>query len=58
MMTVRKAMSIWFLNIDLSKMTSVKLAPALPMIKVIIAPNPMPLAASAALRGITASARI
>ncbi len=40
--TVRKATIIGILNIDLSSITSVKLAPALPIIKAINAPVPIP----------------
>lgn len=42
----------------LSKITSVKLAPALPIISAITAPSPIPFAANAALNGITVSARM
>ena len=57
-MTVRKAAIIWFLKIDLSKMTSVKLAPALPIINAITDPSAMPFCTKAALNGMTASARM
>ena len=56
--TNKKAIIIGLLNIDLSRITSVRLAPALPMINAIIAPIPIPFAAKAADSGITASARI
>ena len=56
--TVRNATIIGILNMDLSKMTSVKLAPALPIISAINAPSPIPLAISTDASGITASARI
>ena len=56
--TVRKATIIGILNIDLSSITSVKLAPALPIIKAINAPRPIPLVISTYASGITASARI
>ena len=45
-----------FLNSDFNNITSVKLAPALPMISAIKGPNAMPFAIRAALNGITASA--
>ncbi len=57
-MTVKNAMIIGGLNIDRNRITSVKLAPALPMISAMIAPKDIPFSASAALSGITASARI
>ena len=57
-MTIRNAAIIWFLKIDFSKITSVRLAPALPIIRAMTAPKLIPLAAKAALSGITASARI
>lgn len=46
------------LNIDLSNITSVRLAPALPIIKAIKAPRPIPLVIRTDASGITASARI
>ena len=55
---VKNAMIIGFLNIDFNNITSVKLAPALPIINAITAPRPMPFAAKAALKGMTASALI
>ena len=56
--TNKKAAIILFLKIDLRRITSVRLAPALPMINAITAPSPIPLVTSAALKGITASALI
>ena len=56
--TIRKAIIIGVRNIDFSKITSVKLAPALPMMSAITAPIPMPLVINTEARGITASARI
>lgn len=56
--TNKNAAIILFLKIDFKRITSVKLAPALPIIKAITAPSPIPFVTSAALRGITASALI
>ncbi|MNN96350.1 hypothetical protein D3C81_2153190 [compost metagenome] len=56
--TVRNAAIKGVLNIDLSSITSVRLAPALPIIRAITAPVPMPLSIKTDANGITASARI
>ncbi|MNJ80994.1 hypothetical protein D3C77_795950 [compost metagenome] len=56
--TVRNARIMGVLNIDLSRITSVRLAPALPMMRDMTAPMPMPLSSNTDARGITASARI
>ena len=51
--TVRKAAIIGVLNMDLSRITSVRLAPALPMISAMTAPIPIPLPSSTDASGIT-----
>ncbi len=55
--TTRKAIINFVVNMDFKRITSGRLAPALPIINAITAPIPIPFATKAALKGINVTAR-